>query len=85
MLRLSLIPMDQVPQEMHSIYKRVTAVESGLADTYRALFSNPNPYKGGQVDERPAALPVPRRCALRWGAERLGVVGQEGCSLLRVP
>ena len=40
MSRLSLIPMNQVPPEMHSLYKRVTEVESGLADTYRALFSN---------------------------------------------
>ena len=40
MSRLSLIPMDQVPPEMHSRYKRVTEAESGLADTHRALFSN---------------------------------------------
>lgn len=41
MPRLSLIPMDQVPPEMHSLYEGVTEAESGLANTYQALFSNP--------------------------------------------
>ena len=40
MSRLSLIPINQVPPEIHALYKRVTEVESGLANTYRALFSN---------------------------------------------
>lgn len=40
MLRVSLVPMNQLPPEMHSLYERVTEAESGLADTYRALFSN---------------------------------------------
>ena len=38
--RLSLTPKTQVPPDMQSRYTRVTEVESGLADTYRALFSN---------------------------------------------
>lgn len=40
MSRLTLIQMDQTSPEMHSLYKRVIECESGLADTYRALFSN---------------------------------------------
>ena len=41
MSRLTLTPKTQVPPEMQSQYARVTEVESGLADTYRALFANP--------------------------------------------
>lgn len=41
MPRLTLTPMTQVPQEMQSRYTRVTEAESGLADTYRALFASP--------------------------------------------
>ena len=40
MSRLSLTPQTQVPPEMQSLYTRVTEAESGLADTYRALFAN---------------------------------------------
>ena len=41
MSRLTLTSETQVPPEMQSRYARVTEVESGLADTYRALFANP--------------------------------------------
>ena len=41
MSRLPVIPINQVPPEMHSCYKKVTEVESGLVNTYLALFSNP--------------------------------------------
>ena len=41
MSRLTLTPKTQVPPEMHSPYTRVTEDEPGLADTYRALFANP--------------------------------------------
>lgn len=41
MSRLTLTPKAQVPPDMQSRYTRVTQVESGLADTYRALFANP--------------------------------------------
>jgi hypothetical protein len=41
MSRLSLVPINEVPPEMHSQYERVTEVGSGLENTYRALFSNP--------------------------------------------
>ena len=40
MSRLSLTPKIQVPPGMQSLYAKVTEVESGLADTYRALFAN---------------------------------------------
>ena len=40
MSRLSLTPKTQVPPVMQSQYTRVTEVESGLANTYRALFAN---------------------------------------------
>ena len=42
MSRLTLIQMDQASPEMNSLYKKVTEAETGLADTYRALFSNLN-------------------------------------------
>ena len=41
MSRLTLTPKTQVPPEMQSRYTKVTEAESGLADTYRALFANP--------------------------------------------
>ena len=40
MSRLSLTQKNQVPQDMQSTYSRVTGVESGLANTYGALFAN---------------------------------------------
>ena len=41
MSRLTLTQITQVPPEMQSRYTRVTDVGSGLTDTYRALFANP--------------------------------------------
>ena len=41
MSRLTLTPKTQVPPEMQSRYTRVAEIESDLADTYRALFANP--------------------------------------------
>ena len=41
MPRLNLTQKPQGPSEMQSRYARVTEGEQGLADTYRALFSNP--------------------------------------------
>ena len=41
MSRLTLTPKTQVPPDMQSRYTRVTGAESGLAETYRALFANP--------------------------------------------
>lgn len=41
MPRLELTQENQVPAEMLSLYTKVTAAESGLPDTYRALFANP--------------------------------------------
>ena len=41
MSRLILTEKTQLPPEMQSQYTRVTEFNSGLADTYRALFANP--------------------------------------------
>ena len=40
MSRLSLTPKSQVPPGMLSQYVKVTEAESGLAETYRALFAD---------------------------------------------
>ena len=50
MSRLALTPKTQVPPEMQPQYTRVTEAESGLQNTYQALFANP------QVASRLASL-----------------------------
>lgn len=52
MPRLPLTLESQLSQEMQSRYARVTEAESGLPDTYRALFANPRvASKVAELDE----------------------------------
>ena len=46
MPRLELTPETQVPTDMRSRYAQVTAAQSGLADTFQALFANPHVANG---------------------------------------
>ena len=46
MPRLYLTSETQTPSDMRSLYTRVTAVKSGLSDTFRALFANPQVASG---------------------------------------
>ena len=46
MPRLDLTPETQVPPNMRSRYAQVTATQSGLADTFQALFANPHVANG---------------------------------------
>ena len=52
MPRLPLTQESQLSQEVQSKYARVTGAESGLPDTYRALFANPQvASKVAELDE----------------------------------
>ena len=61
MPRLDITPETQVPPEVRPRYAQVTAVQSGLAATFRALFVNPQVANGlagldelvGQCDLEP--------------------------------
>ena len=46
MSRLDLTTETQVPRNMRSRYAQVTATQSGLADTFQALFANPHVANG---------------------------------------